>query len=453
MTIDFISMTILCLCILIASIIFYLVIAKKISNCWQLLTKIDFYQQEQQKLHDSINQLGQQSELQQEKLQHQLTQGLNKLAQQITEKLAYLQLHLQKQQSEFRQQFDKHQFDHLKSLQDTWRQSAMTLQKQINDTLNQNAKNIDTRMEKLTTNTDQRLKEISNQVEKRLHEGFEKTNATFSDIVKRLALIDAAQKKITELSSNVVSLQEILSDKRSRGAFGEVQLNALLRNVMPEHSFSLQATLSNGKRVDCLLYLPQPTGNIAIDAKFPLEDYRNMTDIDRSSQERRLAEQQFRVMVKKHIQDISSKYILPGETSDGAIMFLPAEAIFAEIHSHYADLIEFAHKNHVWLVSPTTLMAILTTARAVLKDEATRKQIHIIQEHLGYLAKDFSRFEQRMDKLGKHIEQANTDVKDIHTSARKITSRFEKIEKAELSIEQKQVNESIEALLEIEENE
>ena len=285
--------------------------------------------------------------------------------------------------------------------------------------------------EQIQETLNKRLNEISGQVEKRLDKGFEKTTETFTDVVKRLAMIDEAQKKITELSSNVVSLQEVLSDKRSRGAFGEVQMNALIRNVMPENSFSLQHTLSNGTRVDCLLYLPEPTGNMAVDSKFPLDSYKKMVDDDISSSDRLLAERQFKQDIKKHIKDISEKYLIPGETSDGAIMFIPAEAVFAEIHAHQPELVELGQKCRVWMVSPTTLMAVLNTARAVLKDSATRKQVHLIQQHLGDLSKDFGRFQDRMNKLSTHIQQANDDVSKVNTSAQKISKRFEKIELVE----------------------
>ncbi len=280
-----------------------------------------------------------------------------------------------------------------------------------------------------------RLNDISGQVEQRLNKGFEKTTETFTDVVKRLALIDAAQQRIVELSSSVVSLQEVLTDKRSRGAFGEVQMAGLIANVMPEGSYSLQHTLSNGTRVDCMMFLPDPTGHIAIDSKFPLDSFQSMMDNDATDADRLIAEKQFRLDIKKHIKDIASKYIIENETADGAIMFIPAEAVFAEIHAHQSQLVEEANRARVWMVSPTTLMAVLTTARAVLKDSATRKQVHVIQEHLVNLAKDFDRFRVRMDKLSIHIQQANNDVKDVHISATKISSRFEKIEKVELKEE------------------
>lgn len=278
----------------------------------------------------------------------------------------------------------------------------------------------------------QRLKEISGQVEKRLDKGFEKTNETFTDVVLRLSKIDEAQKKITELSSNVVSLQEVLSDKRSRGAFGEVQMAALVRNMMPENSFALQHKLSNDTRVDCMLFLPEPTGDMALDSKFPLESYQRMMDNDLAESDRQAAERQFRQDVKKHIKDISEKYIIANETADSAMMFIPAEAVFAEIHAHQPELVKESHRQRVWMVSPSTLMAVLTTVRAVLKDAATRKQVHLIQEHLVGLSKDFGRFRKRMDNLSRHIEKANDEVKDVNISAKKISGRFEKIEKVEL---------------------
>lgn len=277
----------------------------------------------------------------------------------------------------------------------------------------------------------EQLKDISLQVEKRLSDGFEKTTATFTDIVKRLALIDDAQKKLTELSSSVVSLQEILVDKRSRGAFGEIQLKNLVQNCLPAENYAFQHTLSNNTRVDCILFLPEPTGNVVIDSKFPLENFQMMTDFNLIDIERKKAQQAFRQDIKKHITDVASKYILPGETSEGAILFIPAEAVFAEIHAHFPDLVEIAQRQAVWFASPTTLMAILTTARAVLKDSATKKHIHIIQEHLRRLSEDFGRFEIRMNNLAKHIDQAHQDVQQVHTSAKKITSRFNQIEKAE----------------------
>ena len=342
-----------------------------------------------------------------------------------------LQQQLLEQLHQQRQQLQQQQQDHLLQLLQKITDTQQAARFELSKNLQQQALMLAEQVKQLTQSIDQRLKDIAGQVERRLSEGFEKTNQTFTDIVKRLALIDDAQKKITELSSNVVSLQEVLADKRSRGAFGEVQLTALIRNVLPEQHFALQHTLSNGRIADCMLFLPKPSGDIAIDAKFPLESYKKMTDVQLSADERKQAQRQFKLDIKKHINDIADKYIIANETADGAIMFLPAEAIFAELHAYHADIVEEAYRRRVWLTSPTTLMAVLTTVRSVLKDDATQRQVHLIQQHLIKLAEDFDRFRGRFDNLAKHIDQAAVDVKQIHTSANKISSRFSQIEKVE----------------------
>lgn len=355
---------------------------------------------------------------------------------QLTTERNYIEQLLKEQQAAqqtARQQFDQHQIQSLKLIQDSMQNATTEVRNQVSAILNQNTQRLTEQVDKLTQSTQDKLKEISTEVNKQLNAGFEKTTNTFTDVVKRLTIIDEAQKKITELSSSVTDLQTILSDKKSRGAFGEIQLQNLLQNMLPESQFSLQHTLSNGKRVDCLLFLPEPTGNIAIDAKFPLENYRKLQNAE-TDNDKKTAETQFRIDIKKHIQDIADKYIIANETADGAILFTPAEAIFAEIHAHYEDLVEFAHQKRVWLTSPTTMMAILTTARTVLKDAATRKQVHIIQEHLVALGKDFNRFQERMNNLSKHIQQANKDVEEVHISSQKITSRFQKIETVDVKM-------------------
>ena len=320
----------------------------------------------------------------------------------------------------------------LATLQDSMRTGFDSLHQQLGAALLRSSTDLGQRVEALTRVTDERLKAIAGQVDKRLSDGFEKTTATFTDVIKRLALIDEAQKKITALSSDVVSLQEILVDKRSRGAFGEVQLAQLVANVMSPQSYALQHRLGNERIADCALFLPYPTGTICIDSKFPLESFRFMTDNTRAEVDRKRAEAQFKQDIRKHIKDIAEKYIVRDVTADSAIMFIPAEAVFAEIQAHHPDLVELAQTNRVWLTSPTTLWAILNTASAVLKDAATREQVDIIQQHLGYLADDFQRFRTRMDKLAVHIQQANKDVDEVNISARKITERFGKIERVEL---------------------
>jgi DNA recombination protein RmuC len=361
------------------------------------------------------------------------------LKENILEKLAESRVQQQQAFNEHRSRFDERQLEALKILQDTLQKGVQDTRLNVKESLSDYAEQLGKRVEALTQTTDLRLKEINQQVEKRLTDGFEKTTETFTDVVKRLALIDAAQKKITELSTNVISLQEILNDKRSRGAFGEVQLSALIRNVMPEQNFEFQYTLSNKRRVDCILFLPEPTGNMVIDAKFPLENYRILTETTSSEHEKIQAEVQFKKDIRKHIQDIAEKYILPGETADGAIMFIPAEAIFAEIHARHPDLVDASHRAKVWMVSPTTMMAILTTARAVLKDTATRLQLNIIQDHLRLLSGDFKRFQKRMDDVAGHIAKAHSEVDQVHISAKKITARFGQIEKVELEAIQTEI--------------
>ena len=375
-------------------------------------------------------------------LQQQQQQTLNH--QHIAQQQSELKTYFEQQMADLRIKLLRQMSEQKDNLTQSLNKATQTNREELSQSLLVNAEQLSKRMNELTATTKKELTEISKQVEQRLSEGFDKTTKTFTDILKRLALIDDAQKKITELSTNVVSLQEVLADKRSRGAFGEVQLNALIRNVLPEQSFSLQHTLSNGKIADCILFLPSPTGNVVIDSKFPLESYRKMADNQLGEHDRKVAERQFKVDIKKHINDISNKYLIDNETADGAVMFIPAEAVFAEIHAHHSDLVDYANKKRVWLTSPTTLMAILTTARSVLKDEATRKQIHIIQAHLSELAVDFDRFKSRFANLAKHIDQAATDVKQIHTSAEKITNRFEKIEQVELAEEKKELHEKTE---------
>jgi DNA recombination protein RmuC len=294
------------------------------------------------------------------------------------------------------------------------------------------AANLGETTEKLNAKIDQRLEQIAGKVNERLEEGFKKTNETFVNVMQRLATIDEAQKKIETLTGSVVSLQELLGDKRSRGAFGEVQLEALVRNVLPNQAFEMQYTLSNGMRVDCVLKLPAPTGLVCVDSKFPLENYKLMLDPKANEADRAIAQKAFRADVRKHVDAIASKYIVDNETSDGAVMFVPAEAVFAEIHAYHSEVVDYAIGKRVWIVSPTTLMAVLNTARAVLKDVETRKQIHVIKEALARLAVEFGRFDDRLRKLADHIRQAHEDAEKIQITGGKITQQFQRIESAEL---------------------
>jgi len=315
-----------------------------------------------------------------------------------------------------------------KTLSEQGKAQQETLQNSLKNTALQLIASVET----LTKSVKKRLEAITGKVQERLDEGFKKTNQTFISVMERLATIDEAQKKIDGLTTNMVSLQELLGDKRSRGAFGELQLEGLIKNILPPDSYSFQHTFSKGVRADCVLFLPDPTGTVAVDSKFPMENYQKMFDIKLSDIDKAKAQKQFKVDVKKHIADIASKYIISDETSDGAVMFIPAEAVFAEIHAYHPELIQEAMAKKVWLVSPTLLMAVLNTARAVLKDVETRKQVHIIKSELGKLGKEFDRFDTRMKKLADNIRQAHENAQDVHITSQKITQRFTQIEKVEL---------------------
>lgn len=321
----------------------------------------------------------------------------------------------------------------LEKLHTTLAEQGTAQQGLINDSMLKATTTLTQSIESLSKIVDGRLEEIGGKVSERLEEGFKKTNETFVSVMERLATIDEAQKKIDGLSTNMVSLQELLGDKKSRGAFGEVQLEGLVRNVLPEQSFKMQYSFDNGTRVDCALFLPEPTGTVAVDSKFPLENYHRMFDKTLSDLEQAAAGKLFKADVKRHVDDIANKYIIPNVTSDGAVMFIPAEAVFAEIHAYHPDVIDYAMNKRVWVVSPTTLMAVLNTARAVLKDVEMRKQVHIIKDELGKLSGDFKRFDARMKKLADHIRQANDDAEEVHKSSRKITGAFARIERVELT--------------------
>lgn len=370
--------------------------------------------------------------------------SLERLQQAQTESLSKLSMVLTGTQAESREQIMKQLADisaDLRSKQDALREDVLLKLAQmladqskremdlLQNALNQSTLQLTARIGELTKTADERLAEISGKVTERLDEGFKKTNETFANVMARLATIDEAQKKIDGLTSNVVSLQELLGDKRSRGAFGEVQLEHLVSNVLPAQVYELQATLPNGARADCLLKLPEPTGTVAVDSKFPLENYHRMFD---ATMDKIVATRAFKADVKKHIDDISSKYILPNVTADGAVMFIPAEAVFAEIHAYHPELVQYAQRHRVWIVSPTTLMAVLNTARAVIKDVETRRQVHIIKEALGKLSQEFTRFDDRMKKLATHIRQAHDDVQQVSITSEKISRRFNEIEQVQL---------------------
>lgn len=289
--------------------------------------------------------------------------------------------------------------------------------------------------EKITKSMQDKLNEISDRVRENLDQGFKKTNETFTNVIERLAKIDEAQKKIEALSTNVVSLQDVLTDKKSRGIFGEVQLHQILSSVFGEKNdnvYRLQYSLSTGVICDSIIFMPGTMGNIVVDSKFPLENYRKMIDLNFTEIERKEFTKEFKANVKKHINDISEKYIITGETTDQAILFLPAEAIFAEINAYHHDIISHAQSKRVWLVSPTTFMATLTTIQVVIQNVERSKYTNIIHQELNKLGDEFGRYKLRWDKLAQHIDNVSKDVKDIHTTTEKITNRFGQISNVQI---------------------
>lgn len=372
-------------------------------------------------LNDGLNKLG-------DRLMHSSNEHSDRLRALVTQELSQTRESMQKLQTSQTESLFATRETMLEKMHVTLSEQGKAEQILIQNTMGNATQLLTQRIENLTKAVEERLEQISGKVSERLDEGFKKTNETFINVMTHLTKIDEAQKKIDGLATNVVSLQELLGDKRSRGAFGEVQLEGLVRNLLPENAFEFQYTFANKMRADCVLKLPEPTGLIAVDSKFPLENYEGMF----AEGADRITAAVFKAGVKKHVDDIASKYIIPGVTCDGAVMFIPAEAVFAEIHAHHRDLVDYSHKKRVWLVSPTTLMAVLNTARAVLKDTETRKQVHIIQEELSKLSKDFGLFDVRMKKLADHIRLAHEDAEKVQLTSRKISGHFAKIERVEL---------------------
>ncbi len=297
-------------------------------------------------------------------------------------------------------------------------------------------RNLNTDFTNLNERIEYRLNLINDKVNERLDQNFEKTNRTFNNVLERLGKIDEAQKKIDSLSNDIVSLQGILTDKKSRGIYGEVNLTHILSSVFGEKNdsiYRLQYSFNNGTIADAVLFAPEPLGVVAIDSKFPLENYRIMVDKRYNKTDRETASKLFKSDVKKHIDAIANKYIIPGVTSNQAIMFLPAEAIFAELNAYHSDIIEYAYKKRVWITSPTTLMSTLTTIQVIIKNIERDKYTKVIQEELSKLSIEFTRYKDRWDKLSRSIQTVSKDVEDIHTTTDKITKRFNSINSVELN--------------------
>lgn len=290
--------------------------------------------------------------------------------------------------------------------------------------------------EKLNEKIDVRLNQINERVNEKIDQNFEKTNKTFNSVLERLTKIDEAQKNIDDLSKDIINLQSVLTDKKTRGTFGEVNLNYILTSIFGEKRgiYDIQYKLPNGSISDAILFAPEPLGTICIDSKFPLENYERMTDKTKSKLERETAEKLFKADVKKHIDAIATKYIIPNVTSDEAIMFMPAEAVFAEINAYHPDLLKYAYSKKVWICGPTTLMSTLSTISMILKNIERDKYTKVIHEELNKLGIEFKRYKERWDKLSKSIDSVSTEVKDIHTTTDKISKKFESISSVDIEL-------------------
>lgn len=299
------------------------------------------------------------------------------------------------------------------------------------DSLAQTQSALGGRLSQLTESQANAQSLLTTAVENRLTDMAQRQSTTLHDLRERLAVIDAAQKNITELSAQVVSLQDILANKQARGAFGEIQLNDLVSGMLPPNAYRFQAPLGDGRRVDCLLDLPNPPGSMAIDAKFPLESYHQLRNAADDGQ-KLAAARAFAAAIQKHIKDIADRYIVPGVTADCALMFLPSEAIYAELHANFPDVVERSFRAKVWIVSPTTLMATLNTVRAVLKDARMREQAGLIQREVQILLDDVQRLDDRVSALDRHFSQAADDIRHIRISTDKVSKRAERIDAIQL---------------------
>ncbi len=311
----------------------------------------------------------------------------------------------------------------------------VNMMKEMGDFKNDLSHSLNDDFTKLNEQVERRLLAVNEKVNERLDQNFEKTNKTFMNVIERLSKIDEAQKKIETLSTDIVGLESILTDKKTRGIFGEVNLKHILSSVFGERNdsiYRMQYTLSTGVIADSVLFAPEPLGTIAIDSKFPLEHYQMMVDKKLSPDMRENYEKMFKQDMKKHIDAISSKYIIPGETADQAILFLPAEAIFAEVNAYHPDIIEYAYKKRVWITSPTTLISTLTVIEMIIKNMERDKYTSIIHEELNKLGLEFARYRERWDKLARSIQTVNKDVENVSITTEKISKKFDNINRVEV---------------------
>ncbi|SMX26651.1 DNA recombination protein RmuC [Pelagimonas phthalicica] len=354
---------------------------------------------------------------------HQQTQSATQMTVLMEQRLGEVQLRLHEDLSKVQ----RNTGENLAHMQQSLADNMAAQQLKLSETLGQNQVRLQENMADLQMKTARNLTDLQEKMNVALSGSAKNTATSLSALQERLQTIDKAQENITKLSGDVLTLQDILSNKQTRGAFGEIQLTDIVSKALPKDSYTLQATLSNGKRADCLIHLPNPPGPIVVDAKFPLEGYEALRNSTTDAQVVEAA-RQLKTSVRKHIKDISEKYILDGETADGALMFLPSEAIYAELHANFPDLVREGFAARVWIVSPTTCMATLNTMRAILKDARMREQAGAIRKELSMLSQDVERLGTRVGNLDRHFGQAAKDIEEIKISSDKAGKRARRLD-------------------------
>lgn len=365
------------------------------------------------------------------KLNSKLQENTFEIKEKFQEVLFEIQKGFTKDVGELKKEVSDNMISNLEKTQNAATGNIKDISEMISKNLEINNNKIDLNISELKKEVQEKLTAISDRVDNKLSDSFGKSNDIFNKIINKINMIEEAQNKMEDLSKNVTNLQNVLSDKQSRGAWGEVQLEQIISNIFPKNNYITQHKLSNGNKVDFYLKIPDPSFDIAIDSKFPFENYKKMVSEENKTLKEK-ATKLFKSDVKKHIDDIANKYIVIGETADYAIMFLPAEAVFAEIHAYHYDLVEYSQKKRVLLVSPTTITAILTTAYSVIKDDSMKRQLTVLKSNLDLLYKDFDRLENRMAQLKTSVQKVNTDVEGIEISSKKIVNKFDKIKNLEI---------------------
>ncbi len=365
------------------------------------------------------------------KLNEKLQEKIFEVKEKFQEVLFEVQKSFSKEVGELKKEVSDTMIGNLEKTQNTATGNIKDISEMIAKNLEMNNNKVSLSITELKKEVQEKLTAISDRVDDKLSDSFGKSNDIFNKIINKINMIEEAQNKMEDLSKNVTSLQNVLSDKQSRGAWGEVQLEQIINNIFPKNNYITQHKLSNGNKVDFYLKIPDPSFDIAIDSKFPFENYKKMVSEENKTLKEK-ATKLFKGDVKKHIDDIANKYIVIGETADYAIMFLPAEAVFAEIHAYHYDLVEYSQKKRVLLVSPTTITAILTTAYSVIKDDSMKRQLTVLKSNLDLLYKDFDRLENRMAQLKTSVQKVNTDVEGIEISSKKIVNKFDKIKNLEI---------------------